>query len=599
MMKRYYPFYVTILTLILTACLQGPWSYAPKDNSEYKGIYTEGTLIADRAISNVCFEKLLSLDEYYTNGFAFYQDSRVTITGKPQGGISQEIILSPQPNKPNCFNSDANFIIDRGESYRLRAEFTWDSSGTLVETVFKATANIPTKLIVNDTATVNEKAFTEQATDGNMTSPQGIFDLITGLPQEGQDAFNAEYEVVINEYISQLALGDTVAATNIFTENFPDMNATIGALYQKYEVRASYVQGDSIFYLTGVLNTTSHYYNFDYSEDVASLLVTQAFTDSAIIPQNAFSAAFAQFGGGAANQYPGSTTRRLIHLPNVFDSNKEYSIFDSLTVTNTWYMGGPNKIYFYGYEQAMTNYILTYIREHSNPKVQKKFNIENGRGVFAGAIVDSFEVFILNPASNKSWTYFETKAAKCNEVGWESTVSCQDFELEYCREVKFDGLKYAENNRLDFDEVKSYNGCTRAAYMLAWIDGVDESIYLEQLPQDKFNGRTEKENADIIKGALTRYCAQVFFQDSKCADLERLAHSWASTAENSMKYQQGQLKDFHRQRCKKQAWTEPTCDWALRSFCVEEDINSDMMCVPASDWCDTQTNEVFCGEEPS
>lgn len=588
-------YYLIIAALILGACIQGPWSYKPEDNAEYQGIYTEGTLIADRPIRDICFEKLLMLSEYYTDAYAFYSEASVIISG-PSG----DVVLSPQAQKPNCFEGDASDIVQRGSVYQLRATFTWDSSGTNVETTYRATANVPTTFTVNDTATVSEQAFINQSTNVQ-ASPEGLFELVNGLPQEGQDAFLNEYGDLIGQFTNQLAEGDTTGAMNLFFENFQEMNARIGQLYEEYDVRAPYVQGDSIYYLTGGLNTTSHYYNFQYSDDVASVLITQRFDTNAVVPLNSFSAAFEQFGLTAATQYFDGTIRRLIHYPNFYNPGKDFFIFDSLPVTNTWYMGGNNTIYFYGYEQAFTDYALTYIDEHDNPKVRPEFNIEGGRGVFAGAVVDSFQVFIRNPDGNRSWTMFEAQAGYCEEEGWDSSQACQEFELRYCRQTSFDPVKYVEENKEEFDENKAYTNCMEAAFKAAWIDSVDEDTYVSLNPN--FTQSDNAANAaslrtEVRNQALIEFCVSDFFESDLCDTIEEHAHSWKSEIVQEHP-EVNKIKDLHWMYCENSSWTAPTCDWAQRSFCIEKDISSTILCEPAEIWCESQSDEIFCGKEPT
>lgn len=581
-----------LVLLVLAACIQGPWDYQPENNTEYRGIYTEGTLIADRPIRKVCFEKLLMLGEYYTDDFAFYKESQVSVSG-PRGTA----VLAPQVKSPNCFDGAKDFIIERGASYDLTATFLWDSAGVSVETTYKATANIPTLYKISDTATVNEEAFTNQTLEGNIGSPEGLLELVQGLPQEGQDEFIDEYGVLIGDFTALLTSGDTLAAVDLFTQNGQKINNKIDELYKRYEVRAPYSQGDTVYYLTGGLNTTSHYFHFDYSEDIASTVISQTYSEEGAFGLNSFTEAFQDFGLDAAGQYFAGTTRRLIHYPNFYDPTQDLNILDSLPVTNTYLVEGLNTLYFYGYEQAMTDYILTYVDEHTNPKVRKRFNIEGGRGIFAGAIVDSFQVYIQNPEGLREWTIFETTAGFCEAEGWNSNLTCLEFEVDYCRQVGFDPQKYVDENKKDFDENRSYSNCVQAAMRAAIEDGVVMETYTDQNPNTKDYSPDRLE--DLNTQAWYKYCTENFFQPAGCAEYEEKAHQWTSQLspedeEANVKL----LKNLHWKHCKSEAWQEPTCNWAHRAFCVEQDINSTILCEPAQEWCQSQTNEIFCQKEP-
>src|SRR4051812_23512869 len=83
-----------VLALVLAACIQGPWDYYPENPPTFKGVFATGYVLAKRPLTQLCFERILSLDEEHTQAFAWYDSADVRVSG-PFSGQSQTVVLSP------------------------------------------------------------------------------------------------------------------------------------------------------------------------------------------------------------------------------------------------------------------------------------------------------------------------------------------------------------------------------------------------------------------------------------------------------------------------------------------------------------------------
>src|SRR3990172_8755156 len=138
-----------LVSVFLTGCLPGPWDYVPREKPEFRGIWTSAYAVADRPVEDVCFERLYSLTEAWTDAFPFYDTAQVTLAGNFSIG-GDTLLLQPLANTPNCFRGDSTALFLRGEAYALNARFVWDSAGTRVTTSLQAQAVLPQDLRISD-----------------------------------------------------------------------------------------------------------------------------------------------------------------------------------------------------------------------------------------------------------------------------------------------------------------------------------------------------------------------------------------------------------------------------------------------------------------
>jgi hypothetical protein len=415
--------------MLLSSCLQGPWDYVPEDPDLYKGIWVYGHVIADQPVRKVCFEKLRSLKESYTTAFAFYESANVEITGAFSDG-SSSINLSPINNSPNCFNGPADVFPIRDQDYNLDATLIWDSLGQRVNSRFRGTAQIPAFFKL-DSATAPSQAFL----GGTQLTPEVIAALLAEFGTEAQNA-----------------LLDPESAAEFLQEN----QDKIVSVIEKF--KTPYQSGDSVYYMTGPYNFTSHYFLTRQSADVGGVLMTNVFDSTGYRPETVFDDLFG-LGVDSSGYFEVGNNHRLQYLQALQIGN--FNLLDSVPFPNISFLSGENTIYLYASDSAYSDYVQTTIQENDNAKVKKVYNIEGGKGIFTGLIVDSIKVYVLTTSDTKTYPLGRAKVLTCKGESrfaeekkpiWFDENFCRNYYWQYCSDVNYqdkDCYPASINNALD------------------------------------------------------------------------------------------------------------------------------------------------------
>lgn len=404
---------------VLGGCLPGPWEYRPSSAAPFRGITVSAYAVADRPVENVCFEKLLALDEASAEAFAFYDDDSVTITGTFSDGPGT-LLLTPNANTPNCFTGPAGSRFLRGQAYALRARFVWDSAGAAVTSVLEATASVPAQFGIADTAYAPALVTTGAALDGITDSA-----TFMRLPPGPRALFLERYGDTL------LALqGDSAGLAAWEAENGQEMRRILVA-WMRNEL-TTYRRGDSVYYLSAKdnLSNLSHFFKARRDAAVKGVLITHRFDTTGMRPTTSFDSLFGIAPDTSAFYYPGDI-RRLIFYGDYINPDGRH-IFDSLGFVNAWFWSGRNRIYFYGVEKIYSEYLEAANEQYGNPKVRLPTNVSGGRGYFAGMIVDSFEVHIRLDDGTQAFPYAASRAAACRDKGWWDNRDCIGYYPEYC-----------------------------------------------------------------------------------------------------------------------------------------------------------------------
>lgn len=559
-----------VLSLFLS-CLQGPWEYTPDDTPVFRGITVNAYVVGGRPVRGVCFEKLTPLDEDYTPAFAFYDSARVEITG--DGGSGRRTIrLEQRENSPMCFDGPDDFTAQAGKTYRLRAVIVWDSAGEPTTTTIRGTATVPATWSISDTAQVNPMALA--GTDiPDTIGEAGLQALFAGLPESVTRALQ-------ELYLPEIApIADDSAALALFlTENGGRIMKSVDSLLADESNLVPYTEGDTLQYLDGTLNLTSHYFEAEYSDDIRGVLTTQSFTDSAINAINRFDNLAASFTELTPSYfYFAGTQRRLQFFPRVEESGGDnaFRLLDAIPVNNASLKGGGNVIYFYGTDGNYADFVETYINQHNSSNVTPVHSVTGGQGFFAGLAVDSFLLHIEVPPGVTSYTTFEARADFCNEENWDNT-DCRAFEPDYCRQVRFNDLQYAFEYPDIIREPQRRNNCLAEAVAWYLSQGKSARYYQDSVLTNGTTLRWKERTADggvrnrsteFSKAQLTaardegtlRYCIRRDFNDDLCAELEAACKA-ASAGSDSLR----RLFDW----CIDNNWASESCrSWARELYC--------------------------------
>ncbi len=418
----------------LSGCLQGPWDYKPERVLPYKGIHTTAYLVAERPVADVCFEAFIPLSQGWTNARPFYRDAEVVVEGPFSNGASSLTLTprapwlsSPLTNSsnasPNCFEGPADAFPLRGESYSLRARFTWDSLGAEIESEFSATTTIPAVFSTKDSAAAPSLARTGFGGSGVLD-----IDFLLALPEGPRNQLLDEFSAQLDT-LASLA-GDSAAYQEYLTAQAPAVAARVTQLLQGDLIH--YAEGDTLFFMRGgsAIENLSHYVGVNFDSTTTAVLLSHRWDTLG----NRVTIAFDQLFGikpDTVDQYYPGDIHRLVVFPSV-EQREGGNILDSIGLVNAWFFTGLNRFYFHAFGLEYWKYNTTATLD-PNPSVPRYTNIEGGAGVFAGAALDSFEVNIKADFGAELWPQPIAKGLYCGFKGWWSTRECRAYEAPFCR----------------------------------------------------------------------------------------------------------------------------------------------------------------------
>ncbi|HKP96563.1 MAG TPA: hypothetical protein VJ385_12465 [Fibrobacteria bacterium] len=543
----------------LAACIQGPWDYYPENPPLFKGLYLTGYALAGKPFRHVCFERLLKLDEEATQAFPFYDSADVRIAGRFQGA-PDTLALTPIDTMPNCFQGDPLSLPERGESYALTARISWDSAGRKVTSVLTATANVPKDFKLHDSASAPGFAETGGIPDTILTrkflgslSPATLQALLEAFPEAGPllttDGF------------------DTTAAFRAYiAANGKRIQDKLMELLDSK--RYVYGKGDTAYYLNGVFNTQSHYFSADRSGDVKGVLITQRFEDSSARPESNFDSPLGVKPDSSEYYFPGSI-RSLLIYPDA-KGRQGYNLLDSMGVVNVWFHTLWNRLYFYGFEQAYYSYTSTVLENGGDPRIKPKYNVTGGRGIFAGAIPDSFDVYIKADSLTKTYPLRVTHGLFCQDEGWMDSKDCRQYYRSYCSERDWKPADCGED--------------AIAACLEADLDA-DSALKARCAPA----ADSARRNAALAERAKDRFCVERGFPEDGGVCAGAAQRCLETAGANACKRT---LWDY----CLDHAWSASLaqCAPGLASYCHDRPRLSETLCKHADGYCGAHQGSVLC-----
>ncbi|MDR3001054.1 MAG: hypothetical protein LBU89_07305 [Fibromonadaceae bacterium] len=327
---------IFFILLLLLSC-QGPWSYYPENPETYQGIWIYAYVVSGRPVENVCLDKLHSLKEVRLQGFAFYEEADVKISGSFNG---EEMSLSLEPdiihnNNPNCFVGPKDLLADVGGNYELNISITWDSAGKKTISKFRAETYIP-----------------------------------------------QEFKIL--------------RAYNLQKQQFNP--------------------GETILYLPAPMDLQSNYFIPKYSDDVGGVFVSSIFDHDVFWGEDSIDKFIENFSNrnDTARKAQFGDSRILISVENrqLGDINKA---IDSIPIMGIMMPAiGDIKLLFYATTPDYFKFRNTFF--DSDSRVEPIYNIDVGAGIFAGMLVDTFNVRLDTLSSIKVYPYLLAQEYFCDEV---------------------------------------------------------------------------------------------------------------------------------------------------------------------------------------
>ena len=520
--------------LWLSAC-QGPWSYWPEDPENYRGIFVYAHVVSGRPITNLCFEKLLELDEAYVPFLPFFDSAQVQIQGQ-FSGQDTTFTLTQNSQKPNCFEGPLDLTAQEGFPYTLQAQVHWDSAGSLITTSMQATTTIPRQFKITQ-GLAPAPAVMENA----LTDPR----VLAALQKEFGDTLFT-------------LMNDTTAALSFFQMNSQRISAVLRSILTPY------AKGDTVYYMDPPNDLLSHYFIPQYSADVGGVLITQVFdTLNVATGPTTFDTFFGQTIDTLDRVDVGDRHRLSYYW------NESYgdigNAIDSLAVNNVWFKIGKTDFLLYATTTEYADYLETAVYSSDDSRIKPKFNIEGGAGIFAGMLVDTFSVYTQSLPGSISYPYMRARTLFCRDTSW-STPYCRHHLPAFCSSDNYQASEcwpMAVKASLDSG--------------LSWNNWLTDTVPSDSLAEIRYEG--EK-----------RWCMAHNFPDSlaTCQTEYQLTQE-SSTQTPSMEY----LWNW----CQDRQWPidqHPQCGTALVSWTRINKLNSNILERKINQWCNTNTTDPQC-----
>lgn len=394
-----------IASFFLVGCIQGPWTFWPKDPPLYRGIWVYAHVVAGRPLTEVCFEPIIPLEQTSTRDFAFYRNAQVQISGRFNGS-NQNLDLSPRSESPNCFDGPSDQIPARNQAYQLRAEFQWDSSGVNTTTILTASTRTPEQFSLRDIRVLGSSKLDTVFRNDSIVSiladqfGESIRDMLTDP---------ATLDTLAGEYQKQLVglLGDFAVPL---------------------------ANGDTVSYLNPPLDLTSPYkFGNERSDDVDGVLITQYYDPNGARGLSSFDLIGSQPEPDSAERTDFGHRHRLWFLQSFYNEASQNNYIDTLTLSNAYLYIGDNLFYFYAVPREYTSYLNTSIQGAEDSRIRAKSNIQGGYGVFSGMLVDSIRFYVKALPGSRTYPFERTRWLACRELKeWEDISDCRRLIPTYC-----------------------------------------------------------------------------------------------------------------------------------------------------------------------
>ena len=237
---------------------------------------------------------------------------------------------------------------------------------------------------------------------------------------------------------------------------------------QKFEVKRAYDlmgkpynKGGRILYLPPPMDLKSNYFIPKYSDDVAGVLVSIIYGKEVYWGENFMTQLAAQFIGDSedttivAAQLAKFGDRQKLYFARNMEVMGAQNEIDSIPIMGLMMPAeGWFKLLFYATTEDYIKYRDSYLNGVNDSRIKAVYNIEGGGGIFAGMLVDTFDVRIQASPDVKTYSYRDAQVSYCSmkdfqtqETEWKVNRRCieiwdsQVWWDIYCKEQEKDGQK--------------------------------------------------------------------------------------------------------------------------------------------------------------
>jgi len=201
--------------------------------------------------------------------------------------------------------------------------------------------------------------------------------------------------------------------------------------------RNQYGPGDTVLYLPPPMDLQSNYFVPEYSDDVGGILVSIVYNRNIFWGENSIDALLERMNierNDTAEHAFFGDRRTVFSARNQQIGNINKAI-DSIPVVaiNLPAIGNANLL-FYATTPEYFKFEETFLRNRNDSRIEPVYNINNGAGIFAGMLVDTFEVNFKTPDSVRIYPYLAAQEDYCSQLDVDTNVPYRILHRE-CIEI--------------------------------------------------------------------------------------------------------------------------------------------------------------------
>jgi len=196
-------------------------------------------------------------------------------------------------------------------------------------------------------------------------------------------------------------------------------------------------EGETIQYLPPPQDMKAVYFIPEYSDDVAGTQVSMIYGDGIYWGESTISGLIGQFRENGADtafyaKFGSGTSVYFARNEKIAGSQNE---MDSIPIIGMQLPAvGEFMLRFYATTGDYVKYRNTYINGDDDSRVQAVYNINGGAGIFAGMLVDSFQVFIESLSDIEIYPHKEAQNARCRELSRDYNIENYKYRRQ-CVEI--------------------------------------------------------------------------------------------------------------------------------------------------------------------
>jgi hypothetical protein len=233
---------------------------------------------------------------------------------------------------------------------------------------------------------------------------------------------------------------------------------------KKFKIKKAYdltgkefKEKETILYLPPPMDLKAAHFIPEYSDDVAIVQVTMVYNEDVYWGENSIDKLVEQFmdeeGADTARKAKFGDREHVWFARNQAIAGNKKEI-DSIPIVGiTMPAQGEFQLLFYATTNDYAKYRDTYL-DNDDSRVKAIYNISGGAGIFAGMLVDTFQIQIEPVANIKLYPYFDAQKAYCRAESRDYSISRYRVRSE-CKEM-WDSVIWCQidnnGNPIDYGE---------------------------------------------------------------------------------------------------------------------------------------------------